>query len=169
VLLLRERSLDRTMGAGIRAGLLVCLVGMLEANLMFVNTAFSPTGGHTVGAPDGGPGLPMTGWSTQYGDLRVAHFVGLHALQALPLVAWLLLRHGRSLAEGTRVALVRIAGAATFGLVVILAWQAMRALPLLRPDAVIATALAVLVAATTASAALVLRRDRARATPGLAS
>ena len=45
---------------------------------------------HTIGAPDGGEGLPIVNWSKNHGDLRIAHFLGMHALQLIPLVTYFL-------------------------------------------------------------------------------
>jgi hypothetical protein len=71
---------------GMRLGLLLFLIGSVLGGMMIHLNQ------HTVGAPDGGPGLPGLGWSTRAGDLRTAHFLGMHALQALPLLGWALSR-----------------------------------------------------------------------------
>jgi len=48
---------------------------------------------HTVGAPDGGEGLLLVNWSKNHGDLRIAHFFGMHALQFIPLLSVLIARN----------------------------------------------------------------------------
>jgi hypothetical protein len=50
---------------------------------------------HTAEAPDGGAGLPVTNWSKQNGDLRIAHFSGMHAFQILPLIGYYLTNNAK--------------------------------------------------------------------------
>ncbi len=71
---------------GIRAGMALVLVGMLPGFAMV------GMGQHSVGVADGGAGLPLLNWNTAGGDLRVAHFLGLHAIQVMPVVGLLLAR-----------------------------------------------------------------------------
>ena len=67
---------------GLRWGILATLFASAVGGLMIAHQ------GHTIGAPDGGPGLPFLNWSTLAGDLRISHFLGLHGIQALPLLGW---------------------------------------------------------------------------------
>lgn len=101
VALFRESFHDPVLGWALRLGMLITVAGAATGGLMTKPTpaqlaAVSTThrmpivGAHTVGAPDGGPGLPGVEWSKEHGDLRVPHFLGLHAIQILPLLAlWL--------------------------------------------------------------------------------
>lgn len=64
VLLARQRGLPPVLASGIRGGLVVSLLGMAQGSLMIGNAENAGAGligAHTVGGPDGGPGLPITG------------------------------------------------------------------------------------------------------------
>jgi hypothetical protein len=139
---LRESGRDRAMALAIQLGLLVSLVGMAVGFLL------ARGGGHAVGVPDGGPGLFFVGWSTTVGDLRISHFVGLHALQVLPLLAALLAH--RSVVEAMRTRIVWSVAVGYLGVVLLLIWQALRAQPLFAPDALTLGALGVVVLAALA-------------------
>jgi hypothetical protein len=54
----------------------------------FFGGYISGVNGHTIGAKDGGEGLPLINWNITFGDLRVAHFFGIHALQIIPLFGY---------------------------------------------------------------------------------
>lgn len=79
-------DLPKALVWGMRLGLIVFLLGSIQGGYM------SGQAGHAVGAADGGAGLPFINWSTEGGDLRAAHFIGLHAIQAIPLFALMVVR-----------------------------------------------------------------------------
>lgn len=135
VALFRQDFEDPTVGWSLRLGMLIMVFGaglggwmtkpttpQLEAARRTHRMAVS--GAHTVGAPDGGPGLAFTGWSTEHGDLRVPHFLGLHAMQILPFLGFLLARARRP------PGWIQFAGACYFGLWAFLTWEALQGRPL---------------------------------------
>lgn len=139
VALWRERFADRALGVALRAGMVITIAGAASGGLMTrpTNAQLSAAretgrivtaGAHTVGAPDGGPGLPGTGWSREHGDLRVPHFVGLHALQLLPIVAVVARRRAAAAA-----ATMKVAGFSYAGLFGILLVQSLRGESLVSP------------------------------------
>jgi len=172
ILLLRQRMPDRAFAWSLRLGVLISAVGMAAAFFMVTPTpeqAAAMAGGqrplivgaHSVGVADGGPGLPILGWSTVGGDLRAAHFAGLHALQILPLLGWLLTRCRGVLARLTandRLTLVFTVGSTYLGLVLLLLWQALRGQSVIHPDGETLAVAAALFAVLTISAGIVAAR-----------
>lgn len=78
------------------AGLaLTCVFGLLSGAILSASAT-----GHYVGIiPDAHRTLPFFGWSLTIGDLRIAHFLGLHALQIIPaigMVLWLATRQSKA-------------------------------------------------------------------------
>jgi hypothetical protein len=169
-LLARRRFAEAPIVWGVRLGLVAGLLGMTVAFLMTQPTpdqdaliaatgSSSIVGAHAVGVADGGPGLPVVGWSTDGGDLRVAHFVGLHGLQVVPLLGLALVRFGPPwLPMRDRARLVGVAAAFWIALTLLLTWQALREQPLIAPDALTLLALGLLIAVTAGVSGAVLVR-----------
>lgn len=110
---------------GIRLGIVLFVAAGLEGFAMTANM------GHTVGAADGGPGLPVLGWSTRAGDLRIAHSLGLHALQVLPFVGHALSSRRAGAAGRRSVAYLWAFAALYAAAFTLLFWQAALGRPLL--------------------------------------
>jgi hypothetical protein len=160
VVLLRQPFTDPALAWTLRLAIIVTAVGAGIGWLMTVPSAAQIellrsgagklAGAHTIGGADGGPGLFLTNWSRAHGDLRVAHFAGLHALQILPLSSWLASRTRAFADAGRRVLLVWTVSLSYLGLVLLLVWQALRGQSVAAPDGATLTALAIWLAATAA-------------------
>lgn len=165
VALWRQPFADPALGWALRFGMIITIAGALTGGMMTRPTSaqlaaaragesMTIVGAHTVGAPDGGPGLAGTGWSTEHGDVRVPHFVGLHALQVLPVLALLLDR--RRITQPVRVGLVLVAAASYAALYAILLVEALRGVAVVAPDAATIVQLAAWGSLTALAAGLVL-------------
>ena len=170
VALFRHRFDDEGLGWALRLGMLITIAGQATGGLMTTpteaqlaaarTTRITVAGAHTVGAPDGGPGLPVAGWSREHGDIRVPHFIGLHAVQLLPVGAWLV----GSLGSATRRRrAVLLMAASYFALFAILLAQALAGQPLLQPQGPIAFAFGAWAVAAIAGAALITSARRSSA------
>lgn len=159
VALWRQRFSDPALAWALRLGMTLTIIGASTGGLMTRPTAgqladaraghgMPLVGAHTVGAPDGGAGLPGTGWSLEHGDLRIPHFVGLHAIQAFGLITLLI---GTQRPAARRVRLVLTAAMSYGALFAILLWQALRGQSMLQPDTVTLAVLAIWLVATAAA------------------
>lgn len=152
VALWRQKFADQALGWALRIGMTLTIVGALTGPLMTRPTEaqlaearagvlMTTAGAHTVGGPDGGPGLPVTGWSLEHGDVRVPHFIGLHAIQALAILA--LGMRGWLRSETVRVRAMLAAAASYAFLFVLLLWEALRGQSVAAPDAMALASIAV--------------------------
>lgn len=172
VLLVRQHMRDGVFGWSLRLGLIAAALGMGLAFLMTAPNAAQIAalqagagngilGAHAVGVPDGGPGLPLLGWSTEGGDLRIAHFFGLHGLQVLPLLGLAISRlFATRLNPRRRTLLVWTAGLGYLALVLGLSWQALRGQSIIHPDGLTLAALAALIGAVALAATLIIATAR---------
>jgi hypothetical protein len=146
ILLWRTKIENDALAWSIRLGLVISFLGL---GVGFLMTQPKPgqaldggtLGAHTVGAADGGAYMALTGWSTEHGDLRVGHFVGMHALQILPVVIALLGRRANA-------KLAWVLSGSFLGIFLLVTWQALRGQSLVQPDALTLGTFAGIAAAT---------------------
>ena len=97
-----EFDVHPAFATGVLLGLGLFVAGAVEGGTMIALQS------RTVDAA--GPTVPLVGWHA-LGDFRVAHFVGLHALQAVPLAGYVSASaHRRGLIDRPRRAVVLVAG-----------------------------------------------------------
>ena len=73
----------------IRLGILIFVIFSFEGGLMGSRM------NHSVGAINDNSNWWIVGWSKTVGDLRVSHFIGMHALQILPLLSFYVFKNTR--------------------------------------------------------------------------
>jgi hypothetical protein len=150
VMLLFQRVGDRPLNRAIRVGLGLAVAGMGIAFYLVGATGVQQhttdayghpvtlAGSHGIGVEAGGPGMPLTHWSTVGGDLRIPHFVGLHAIQVLLFTVLALSTLSGRIAwlrpERVRARLVGVAAFAYAGLMLTVTVQAFRGQSLIHPD-----------------------------------
>ena len=181
IMLLFQRVGERALTWSLRAGIGLAVLGMGVAFFIAGSSEGTRTvedaygrpvtlaGAHGVGAPDGG-GMPITNWSTQGGDLRVPHFIGLHAIQvfvlALLVLTALAARVTWLRSERVRAQLTGVVILGYTGIFVITAWQALRGQSLVHPDAATWTAFGATAAVTALLAVVTVAAARRRVPSG---
>ncbi len=150
----KSKKMRQEMRVAVRWALGIGLAGM---GIAFTMTTPQPdqttangwegiAGAHTVGADDGGAGIPFLGWSIEAGDLRVSHFFGLHGLQVIPLAAIIVLLTIRN--QSQRIAAINGIGVLYSGFVAVTYIQALRGESIVSPSSTTLAALGIVLLAS---------------------
>jgi hypothetical protein len=170
IVLWRQVFADRALGWALRLGMAVTIASALVSGALMLRPTpdqvaearithrMPVVGAHTVGAPDGGAGLPGIHWSRDHGDLRVSHFLGLHALQALALIVFALPGSWPATRRVRVTISAALSYAALFG---ILLWQALGGQSIVAPDAATIIVLAVWIMLTVSAWVIAARSEPA--------
>jgi hypothetical protein len=103
----------------IRMGIIIFVV------FSFEGFAMGSRLNHSVGALNDNSNWLILGWSKTVGDLRVSHFIGMHALQVLPILSYFVLKNTK-LTVGLSV---------VYGLLALITLiQALKGRPLIKSD-----------------------------------
>lgn len=119
-------SVSSPVALSIKIGLMMFVIfSFLGGYMSAINT-------HNVGGEIGQAGLPLLNWSTLFGDVRVAHFFGIHSLQAIPLLGYVI---STRIHEESKATTYIWAGALLyFGFICFTLYQALNGLPFIRLD-----------------------------------
>ena len=103
----------------IRLGILIFVV------FSFEGFAMGSRLNHSVGALNDNSNWLILGWSKTVGDLRVSHFIGMHALQVLPFLSYFVLKNTK----------LTIGLSVVYGLLAVITLiQALKGRPLIKSD-----------------------------------
>jgi hypothetical protein len=116
-------DLEPVMKRGIIWGIGIVVIASIEGGVM--GAIFK----HTIGASEASPGIPFLNWSKVAGDLRIAHFVGIHAMQVLPICGYLIFKF---IPSNNQVFGINVVGVLYTLLVAALFLQAIHGVPLFK-------------------------------------
>ena len=78
----KTSTISKSFALSIKIGLILFVI------FSFMGGYMSIINSHNIGGKIGEAGLPFINWSTLFGDLRVAHFFGIHSLQVIPFLGF---------------------------------------------------------------------------------
>ncbi|MBK8670757.1 MAG: hypothetical protein IPN89_15410 [Saprospiraceae bacterium] len=123
-ILQKTYTISSPFALSIKIGLIMFVIfSFLGGYMSAINT-------HNIGGEIGQAGLPFLNWSTLFGDVRVAHFFGIHSLQIIPLFGYII--SARIYEESKSKTFIWSGALLYFGFVCFTMYQALEGAPFIR-------------------------------------